>query len=178
MSYSAIEDVGNTLLKLLRENIPSRIIEDPEAAVGMVSPAEKTDFRLVVYLYHIEENYEMVQAGMSRTSREPVFLNLYYLIAANSQAEIKSRAQDNNRILGAVIGILHENSVLSGSMLEGSLAGGAQCIKVSIQNHEGHPFTSKIKEWGELIMKNILCYKVGPVSLGHGGTGEAGSRVL
>lgn len=175
--YTAIADVGSTLLKLLRENMSADLVENPEM-IGLCSPAEKNDFKLLLYLYHIEECCELKQGGLTRTLQTPLALHLYYLLAANSNGDVKSKAMDENMILGNAMQILDSNPVLSGSDLEGSLAADNDRISITIVNPDAHSFTSKVKECSELILKNAVCYKIGPVYIDNESAGFAGPRVL
>lgn len=175
--YTAIADVGNTLLRLLRENMSSELIEKSDL-VGLCSPAEKSDYKLLLYLYHMEESSELRLGGLTKVPQQPLALDLYYLIAANSTVEVKSKALDENMILGNAVQILHDNPVLSSSDLEGSLAEGNEKIVISFVNPATHAFSSKIKESSDMLFKNIVCYKVGPVCIESGAMQGAGQRVL
>ncbi len=164
--YTAIADVSSTLLKILRDNMAGELIDKPEM-IGLCCPADENDFKLLLYLYHVEENHDYRNAtGMGRTSQGMLTLNLYYLLAAKSSAEIKSKALDENMILGNAMLVLHQNPIISGSDLEGSLAENNDDIKITPVDIEHHAFSSKIKESENLIYKNVVFYKVGPVQIG------------
>jgi hypothetical protein len=165
--YTGIADVSNSLLKLLRDNMEHELIAKPEL-IGMCSPEEENDFRLILYLYHIEANYDYRNVP-PRTSLVPLTLDLYYLMTAKSSAEINSRSLDENTILGNAMLIFHENPILSASSLEGSLAENNDEIKITMIDTDKHLFSSKIKESEKLLYRNVVCYKVGPVFIGGSG---------
>ena len=53
--FSVISEVGNAILKLLREKVCPELIQSPEA-IRLVSPAEKNaDYQLGLYMYDIQE---------------------------------------------------------------------------------------------------------------------------
>jgi hypothetical protein len=152
------------------------LIDQPEM-IALCSPDEDSDFRLLLYLYHIEENNDFRNSsGMGRTSQVPLTLNLYYLMMAKSSAEIKSKALDENTILGNAMQVLHDNPVISGSDLEGSLAENNDDLKVTLVDIDSHVFSSKLKESESLVYRNVVFYKVGPVQIGDSMI-TAGTRV-
>ncbi|MEX1030860.1 MAG: DUF4255 domain-containing protein [Paenibacillaceae bacterium] len=124
--YTVLADVGNTLVKLLREQLCPYPISQPEH-IGIASPDEKGDLSLCLYLYNISENGEyrqtqMIKRGTGSQQFPPLMLNLSYLMIAYSNAEVQSKAIDEHLILGRAMQVIYDNSVLRGSMLEGSLA--------------------------------------------------------
>lgn len=164
--YTALADVGSSLLKLLRENMAQELIDKAET-IALCSPDQENDFKLLLYLYHVEENNDFRNtSGMGRTSQAPLTLNLYYLMMAKSSAETKSKALDENTILGNAMQVLHDNPLISGSSLEGSLAEDNDDIKISLVDIDSHVFSSKLKESEHLVYRNVVFYKVGPVQIG------------
>lgn len=163
--YTAIADVGSTLLKLLRSNMDSELLIKPEM-IGLCSPAEENDFMLLLYLYHIEESKEHAQAGWSRTTQSALALDLYYVVTAKSAAVISSKALDENTMMGNAMLILHQNRVLSGSSLEGALAENNDQIRISVVDRDEHQISAKVCEAENLVFRNPVCYKVGPVFIG------------
>ena len=85
--FSVVSEVGNEILKLLREHICPELIQSPES-IKMVSPAEKNaDFQLGLYLYDIQEirEYQQVEkirlgakkGKVSLQAVKPVFCIIY-----------------------------------------------------------------------------------------------------
>lgn len=116
MSYTMIADVGNTLLNLLKESLVPNIIHN-ESLIGLCSPNDSGDFVLGLYLYHIEQNQNMrmnsyIDQGVELQVRPPIYLNLYYMITAHSQSDIKFKSYENQMILGKVIQTLNDYAIL------------------------------------------------------------------
>ena len=101
--YTVIADVGQSLVRLLRENLTPEPIPQPEY-IGLSSPVDKTDLRLSMFLYNIRESgelrrNEMLGRGTDRLQYPPLAVELYYLMTAYSQGEQLSRALDESRII-------------------------------------------------------------------------------
>ncbi len=116
MSYTMIADVGNTILNLLKESLVPDIIHN-ESLIGLCSPNDSGDFILGLYLYHIEQNQHMrmnsyIDQGVEMQVSPPIYLNLYYMITAHSQGDIKFKSYENQVILGKIIQTLNDCALL------------------------------------------------------------------
>lgn len=111
--YTIISEVSQKLLELMRENLvpePVKKFED----IGLCHPDERGSAILGIYLYDIEENaetktMERVFVDKEHYKNPPVSLNLYYMFFAHSQAELVSKAVDEQRIMGKVIQVINDN---------------------------------------------------------------------
>lgn len=166
--YTVISDVGNTLLKLLRDKMPVELISQREQ-ISLCSPNEQGDSRLSLFLYNIRESGEfrpnqMINRGTGDLQYPPMSLELYYLITAHSKAELHSRSEDESMIIGKTMQILHDHSILRGSYLEGSLAEKNEEIKITLDNLHTDVL---IRLWNfpNTPYKLSLSYAVGPVLL-------------
>lgn len=166
--YTVIADVGNSLLKLLREQMPTDLISQPEQ-IGLSSPSDHGDLRLSLFLYNVRENGEyrqnqMINRGSGDLQYPPISLELFYLLTAYSKAELHSRSQDESRILGKAMQILHDHSILRASYLQGSLAEKNEELKITLDNLHTDVL---IKLWNfpNTPYKLSLSYAVGPVLL-------------
>lgn len=164
--YTVIADVGQSLVKLLRENLTPEPIPQPEY-IGLGSPADKTDLRLSLFLYNIRESgevrrNEMLGRGTERLQYPPLAIELYYLMTAYSQAEQLSRALDESRIIGRAMQVLYDNSILRGSQLVGTLAEHNQEIRIVLDNI---PVDILMRLWNfpNIPYKLSVGYVVGPV---------------
>ncbi|RLI73949.1 DUF4255 domain-containing protein [Archaeoglobales archaeon] len=124
--YTAIYDVGETLIKLLWENIKDdpqvNSIVESEEQITLASPEEMEDGskRLSLFLYHVTEfsylkNQEMLIEN-SKLRFSPLYLTLHYLIIPYTQ-----NRENDHILLGKVMQIFHDNAILRGSTLQGSL---------------------------------------------------------
>ncbi len=115
--YSIISDVSNEVLKILRDNICPELIQSPES-IALVSPTDQNaDFQLGLYLYDIQELREYQQVDMIRmrgnqAQYPPKPLNLFFALYINSKSQMMSNAENEQRILGRVIQVLMDHSIL------------------------------------------------------------------
>ncbi|BEP29023.1 DUF4255 domain-containing protein [Helicovermis profundi] len=166
MSYTAIADVSQSLTKLFRNTLSPEPIKKKEN-IGLCSPAEKGDFQLSLYLYNIEESGEfrqniMIEMNDGSQKYPPKVFYLYYLLTAYSTADIKSKALDEHKILGKAIQILHDNQILSGSMLEGQLRNTDQEIRIETKNLS-YDEMMRIWHFNDIPYSLSVAYKVGPI---------------
>lgn len=101
--YTAISEVGNSLVELLRREMTPEPVSKPEL-IGLCSPYEPEDFQLTVFLFHCEQENQ-AQPGFVQESRDvqrkaPLRLRLNFLITPHSKAPVQNRAADELRILG------------------------------------------------------------------------------
>ncbi|MBU7314212.1 DUF4255 domain-containing protein [Paenibacillus oleatilyticus] len=164
--YTVIADVGNTLVKLLREHLTPKLLSQPEA-IGLASPTDKGDFQLTLFLYSIQENTEnrrtnMIGRGTDTLQYPPMALNLVYLVTCHSASELATRSFDEHRIMGKVMQVFHDHAVLRGSSLQGSLADSNEAIRIMPQ-----PITleNAVSLFSNTPYKLSLSYVVGPVYL-------------
>ncbi|KEO82554.1 DUF4255 domain-containing protein [Tumebacillus flagellatus] len=122
--YTAIADVGRTLVQLLRANMTPDPIPNPEM-IGLASPADKGDLALSLFLYEVQQNGIHQQNFWSDSGKSqqapPMALDLHFLLTAHSGADLQTRALDEHRILGRAIQVLYDNQTVRGSWLQGAL---------------------------------------------------------
>jgi Pvc16 N-terminal domain len=128
--YQVINSVGKTLKDVLWSEmradveISSLIAEDrivfdnPHTLVGDAEPAQS---KLSIFLYRILENSDMKNRDIesrngNSTPRQPLFLNLFYLITP-----LANNAENNHHLLGKLMQILHDRCILKGALLKGVL---------------------------------------------------------
>lgn len=171
--YTAIADVGETLVELLRENMQDII---PSDSISLVSPGEiegKDNIRISLFLFQIEENIylrnlDMEVLGPSKLKAPPLALDLYYMLTSYPSSGIQDRTErtaEEHRILGRAMQVLHDNPILTGSVLKGSL---------SAYDTELHVINSALslddmtKIWSTFKDKSFrpsVCYQITPVKI-------------
>jgi hypothetical protein len=128
MSYTAIADVGETLIHLLRNNMAGMPgYEDQN--IQLSSPADAKDYvRLTLFLYAVVENRElendvMQAVSQTRLNYPPMTVDLYYLLTAHGpiNPNLTNRAIVAHKFLGMAMRIFYDNGILSGSVLRGNL---------------------------------------------------------
>jgi hypothetical protein len=136
MSDTAIADVGATLLRLLRDNMGDLIAP---ASIVLLSPGDVQDpnVRLSIFLYSVIENAQLKNEepilNLNSFKFPPLLVDLYYLLTAYASNQFPDQTEqtlEQHRILGRAMRILYDNSILGGSILQGSMAGTAQELRI------------------------------------------------
>lgn len=137
--YTVIADVGETLVKLLRDNMSDLVNPD---SIVLLSPAdvEGQSIRLTMFLYSVLENSylknrDVLQSNPSEMLYPPLTVDLYYMLTTYASTQIPDlteRTLEEHRILGRAMRVLHDNPVLRGSVLQGNLAGGDEEFRVTL----------------------------------------------
>ncbi len=167
-SYTIISDVGNAIVKLLRDNMVPEVIPNADA-IGMCSPSDKGDFVLGLYLYDVKESEEVFARGMralgQNEQRYPSkYLNLFYMLTAYSMSDVKFRSSEEQRILGRAIQILMDHSILDAELVGNSKGADSYPIKIEMLRLDND---EKMKLWNmpDVPYKLSLYYKVSPIEV-------------
>lgn len=165
-NYTVIADVGRTLVQLLQENLVPDLIQQPEM-IGLAPPADKGDLALSLFLYSIKESgesrqNEMIMRGAGKMQFPPMSVDLYYLITAHSNSEIPVRSLDEHRILGRVMQVLYDHSILRGSALVGSLAEANEEVRIVMNDLK---METLVNFFPNMPYKLSISYAVGPVNI-------------
>ena len=166
--YTVVADISSHIVNLLKQNmIPEPILS--EDLIGVCSPNEKGDLVLGVYLYDIRESehihsVSMVNMGINKQKFPPTYLTLFYMITAYSNTEIKFKYLDDQKILGRVIQVLTDNSIINISELTNSpniLIPEVKIQMLDLNNEE----KNKIWNFSNLPYRLSMCFKVFPLEL-------------
>ncbi len=166
--HTVIQEVGNALVALLRENLTPDIIQNQDA-IGLCNPYDRGDIVLGLYLYDIRENEEIrindrqnLDAGKQRNPS--VYLTLSYMITAYSTADVKFRAGEDHKILGKVVQLFHDNPVLSAATLEPVERASEMNLRIQMLNLE---VEEKQRLWNfpNHPHRVSLFYRVSPVEV-------------
>lgn len=171
--YIAIADVGETLIELLRYNMQDLV---PADSISLVSPGEiegKDSIRLSLFLFQISENIylknlEMEAMGSSRLKAPPLVVDLYYMLTSYSPSGIQDRTErtiEEHRILGRAMQILHDNAVLTGSVLKGSLAANSYKLHMTLAPLSLDDMTKMWTTFQGKPFRSSICYLVTPVMI-------------
>lgn len=163
-----IADTGASLVKLLRENMVPEPVGQPES-IGLASPDDKGDLQLSLFLYSVREHGEarsnqMIGVGTGALQYPPMALELSYLLTAHSSAELQNRALDEHRILGKAVQVLHDNSVLRGGYLQGTLAENNEELRIAPDKLSMDSLRN-IWNFSDIPYKLSVGYSVGPVMI-------------
>ncbi|MGB8956739.1 MAG: DUF4255 domain-containing protein [Tumebacillaceae bacterium] len=167
--YTALADAGRTLQYMFRACMTPDPIPQPEL-IGLASPADKGDLMLSIFLYEVtpngmaQHNY-MIDRGSSQQA-PPLAVDLHYLVTAHSNAELATRAIDEQRILGRAIQVLHDNGTVRGSFLQGVLADNDEEFRIVMQ--EPLSLHTAITLFPNLPYKLSFSFLAGPIYIDSG----------
>jgi hypothetical protein len=148
--YTALADAGRSLQYMFRASMTPDPIPQPEL-IGLASPADKGDLMLTLFLYEVKPN------GMAQH---------HYILTAHSNAELATRAIDEQRILGRAIQVLHDNSTVRGSFLQGALADSDEEFRIVMQ--EPLSLHTAITLFPNMPYKLSVSFLAGPVYIDSG----------
>ena len=160
--YSVIADVGNAIVRLLREHMVPDVVMSADS-IGVYTPDDKGDFSLGVYLYDIRESKEvresgMIDEGFHRQKYPSAFLELYYMVTAYSNGDVKFRSLEEHKILGRAAQTLMDYPRIELGETQ------ARIELLQLENDE------KMRLWNvpNVPYKLSLFYRVAPVELESG----------
>lgn len=169
--YGAIADVGETLIGLLRDNMEDLI---PKDSIILASPGEidaKDNVRLSLFLYQIIENAhlknQMQVTYPSKITFPPQFLELYYMLTSHvssAEQDKTEKALEEHRVLGRALQVLHDNSILSGSLLKGTLDKSDE-LHITLTSLSLDDLTKIWTTFAGKPFKSSVCYVVTPVRI-------------
>ena len=168
MRYTAIAEIGNTLAERLRIYMVPEVVMNPEH-IGLCSPADKGDFMVGIYLYDIKEceeirSHSMIMVDSKQQKYPSCFLNLYYMITAYSNGDIKYRSEEEQKILGKIVQVLQDYGVFEEMSQGKGLPDGETIPAAEMLNL---PLEEKLRIWNipNIAYKTSLFYKVGPIEI-------------
>jgi hypothetical protein len=168
-SFAEISDVGETLKKLLQDNMDNTfgsgvVTVTPDSPKKIEDDGSTENKLLSVFLYRIIENGDSKNRptfpiSSTEIASKPLVVDLYYMITAYG-------ADDDNRsrILGRGMQILYENPILLGVMLQKQLEGTSEEIRVSF-NPMTQEMITQVWQAMEVSMRVSAFYLVTPVMI-------------
>jgi len=136
--YTVISAVSSTLKEILKQNITlSPDAELNGVEIYLLSPKEMQDagnsVGISVWLYKVSRMAEMLneppeRIGPNQVARVPLPVLLFYLITP-----ITSDPETRHTLLGRVLQVLNDHSILRGSDLQGALEGTTEQLRVNLE---------------------------------------------
>ncbi len=164
---TALKDVGETLISLLRDKMKDL----PEDSIELCSPGEiKKEIRISLFLYKIIDNIHLKNQEMQQTSSSsfrfpPLSLDLYYMLTSHPSQENTEKTLEAHLLLGRAMQVFYDNTVLSGSALKGSLATGNEELRIILDNISIDDITKIWSTFQGKPYKPSSCYLVSPVMI-------------
>jgi hypothetical protein len=169
--YNVIADIGETLKKILwdsfdkDDNINKEIVVSEEQ-ITLVSPDEMDEEKkLSLFLYQVSENGHMKNQEMTGMNSgayryPPLAVDLLFLVTCNTDDRKKDHI-----LMGKVMQVFHDNAVLKGSILRGSLEGTDEEFRLIFN---GLPLEETMNLWQSFREKSFrlsVCYRVTPLEI-------------
>lgn len=172
-TYTAIADVGETLIYLLREGLKDLVDQD---SIILFSPGEiEADQapRLCLFLYQVAENPTMKNRAPERLSDEKLspsylILDLYYMLIPYESSRATNRMErtkEEHMVLGRSMQILHDHGILRDPVLQGGLAGRGLEIRITLNPVPIDEMTKIWQAFQTKPFKPAVCYLVTPVPI-------------
>lgn len=166
--YTIISDVGKGLLALLKDKLVPDTVDKGES-IGICDPKDRGDYIVGIHPYDIREdtsgkNVESISLPDGSTQDPPAMLELYYVISVNSKAEIGDRALDEAKIIGKIIQVLKDNSIIPSIYMPSNMGTAVEKVPISMLPLS---MEEKVKVWtmfGESYKLSAF-YVVGPVAI-------------
>ena len=166
--YTVIGDVGETLKKLLVDDLWTGISPKPE--ITFKSPKEIKDDggstnKVSLFLYQILDNphlknEEPVRVNDSRLQIPPFVLDLFYLVTPYSEDKTQEKY-----IIGKVMQIFYDNAVLSGTILQGALAGSDEELRLLFNPISLDDLTKIWNAFQDVAYRFSVSYLVTPIRI-------------
>lgn len=178
---SAIRDVGETLVQLLRANVNA--VNDEQIALLSPANVKIEDIRLTLFLYSIapaaDLRNELEIPGMLANDEavsEP--LDLYYLLTsfAPKGSETTDGTLDAHLLLGEAMRVFFDNGILTSSVLRGDLPRDEE-LRLTLQPMTVEDLTRVWSVFPDSVLHTSVSYLVTPVRLRSTRT-RGGSRVV
>ena len=178
--HTIITEVSSYLVEVLKEELVPTFIKSKDL-IGLCSPEAKGDYQVGVYLYDIQRSESMFTSEMRNTNlymqkRPSEYLDLYYMITAYSESDLKFRSSEEQRILGKMLQVFMDRGVFRESDIGGYTRDDSDTMQIQMVKM---PMSDKQKifESADGGYRLSLFYKVSPVGL-ESGVEKKISRVM
>jgi hypothetical protein len=167
-NYNIVSDIGEALVRLLREGMVLDIIPNSEG-ISVCHPSDKGDVSLGIYLYEIRRNNdidatERIPIGVDKLRAPSFYLDLYYMITAYSSSDIKFRSLEESKIIGRAMQIIEGNPIIKPELYGNAFADmrfQPRIEMLDIDNEEKH----RVWNIPDMPYKLSVFYKVYPVEI-------------
>lgn len=167
--YTIIADTGQRLVEILGKALVPELIQNVDE-IGLRSPEDRNDVSLGLFLYDVRQSEEIFSKGnvvtKNRMSKAPIFLSLYYMITAYSDGDVKYRLSHEERILGRVIQLFHDNPIIPLEDVDPEMTSGTE-LHIQMLKPDSDE-KSKIWSFPNIGNRLSLFYKVSPVAIDSG----------
>lgn len=170
---SAIQDIGLTLVALLRANLPDAITDEEIVLLSPVEALKVPGVRISLFLYSVapavELRNELEIPGNTASDEEVSMpLDLYYLLTVFTppvgQNTPTERTLESHMLLGHAMRVFFDNGTLTGSLLRGELPREEE-LRLTLQPMTVEDLTRIWSVFPESVLHTSVSYLVTPVRL-------------
>jgi|LGVD01.1.fsa_nt_gb hypothetical protein len=172
--YTAIADVGETLIDLLRGKMKDLIPDD--SSIVLVSPGEiqaNDTIRLSLFLYQVSENVHMRNQELqifdpATLNYPPITLDLFYMLTSYPSpgiSDVTERTKEEHSILGRAVQVLYENAIIAGTALKGNLSEKYDELHITMSHLSLDDITKIWNTFQDKPFRPSVCYLVTPVMI-------------
>ncbi|MCD4843733.1 MAG: DUF4255 domain-containing protein [Methanosarcinales archaeon] len=172
--YTAIADVGETLIDLLRVKMEDLIPND--SSIVLVSPGEiqaNDTIRLSLFLYQVSENVHMRNQELqifdpATLNYPPITLDLFYMLTSypsSGISDVTERTKEEHSILGRAVQVLYENAIIAGTALKGNLSEKYDELHITMSHLSLDDITKIWNTFQDKPFRPSVCYLVTPVMI-------------
>ena len=168
--FTIIGDISKTLQKLLEDDPWTDIEISSKPEIIFKSPKEIQDDqgginKISLFLYQILENpylknHEPLRDDDSYFQMPPFIFDLLYLITAYGQDEVQEKY-----IMGKVMQIFHDHTILSGTVLQGTLSETDEKIRLVFNPISLDDLTKIWNTFHDVGYRPSLSYLVTPIQI-------------
>lgn len=139
--HRAIADAGHTLVSLLGDRMSELITPEQVVLSSPVNSDLANTVRLTLWLFDVQQALPHATPDTATTAGttsmgDPLRLELSYLLTAhpgkeNSSTSETSQTTDVHKVLGRAMQVLHDNAIVEGPDLQGSLSNDDEALRVT-----------------------------------------------
>ncbi len=164
-SFTAIADIGDTLVALLQSNMKDVIDSANSIVLGL--PDNETP-RISLFLYKVEENASLKNQNMIPIDNEsyrhpPLALDLHYILTVYSNTSERIGTSEEHRILGRAMQVMNDNMIIAGPVLQGGLKGSPDEFRITLNPMSMDEITKVWSTFPKLAYRTSVAYLVTPV---------------
>jgi hypothetical protein len=165
--YLGISTISTSMLTLLQNGLVPEIVSEREQ-IQFVSPTERGDALITLYLYDISEDIQVEPASAPVVEERRIYPSLYlrlsYLVTVFSQAAPKYRMAEEMKILSAIAAIFHDHTMLTDEDYQFVQERERASMRLEMARLDGEA-KIRIQNGLDIPFKPCLFYTIGPVEI-------------
>lgn len=172
-TYAAIGEVGETLIRMLRERLSEHWGSQVNDTVILAAPSaagEDDSIWMTLYLYRVAENphrkNDRRQERDGEFAQPPLALDLYYLLTSYPvETDTTNKTEESvkqHAVLGEAMQTMQDNAILRGATLSGSLSADRE-VRIVLDTTSMDELLSVWNTFEDRPYQPSAVYQVGPI---------------